>query len=69
MLIYALNWTIPSFTFMANGTNNIGDIETSIVDVKADDAAIHWYVDPKTGHGCVSISLAIGRKLPFQSSG
>ena len=54
---------------MANGTNNIGDIETSIVDVKADDAAIHWYVDPKTGHGCVSISLAIGRKLPFQSSG
>lgn len=56
----------PKFTFLANGTEKIGDIETSIVDVNADGTAIRWYVDPKTGHVLREHFTAMGRKGLFQ---
>jgi zinc protease len=56
----------PRFTFTANGTEKIGDVETSIVDVNADGTPIRWYVDPKTGHVLREHFTAMGRAGLFQ---
>jgi zinc protease len=38
----------PKFTFTANGTEKINNIDAKIVDVNADGTAVRWYVDPAT---------------------
>ena len=40
----------PAFTFYAEGTEKIGDVEAAIVDVGGAIPWVRWYVDPKTGH-------------------
>jgi zinc protease len=40
----------PNVFFRAGGTEKVGDIEASIVDVNAAGVAIRWFVDPQTGH-------------------
>src|ERR1700683_3424828 len=40
----------PNVFFRAGGTEKVGDIEASIVDVNAAGTAIRWFVDPQTGH-------------------
>jgi zinc protease len=39
----------PAITFTAAGTEKIGDVEASVVDVGGAIPWIRWYVDPKTG--------------------
>ena len=39
----------PAFTFHAEGTEKIGDVEAAIVDVGGAVPWVRWYVDPKTG--------------------
>jgi hypothetical protein len=56
----------PKFTFAANGSKKIGDVEAKIVDVNADGTAIRWYVDPKTGHILRETYSAVGASGPFQ---
>jgi hypothetical protein len=56
----------PKFTFTANGSEKIGDIDTKIVDVNADGTAMRWYVDPKTGRILRETYSAMGRSGPFQ---
>ncbi len=46
----------PAFIFFANGTEKIGDVETHILDVRAGEVSIRWFVDPKTGR-CLPRSL------------
>ncbi len=39
----------PKFTFTANGSEKVNNIDTKIVDVNADGTPVRWYVDPATG--------------------
>jgi zinc protease len=57
----------PKFTFTANGSEKIGDVETKIVDISADGTPTRWYIDPKTGRVLRERFTAIGRSGPFQS--
>ena len=38
------------FSFTSLGTEKVGDIDASVVEVKVENIASKWYVDPKTGH-------------------
>ncbi len=57
----------PKFTFTANGSEKIGDVETKIVDISADGTPTRWYIDPKTGRVLRERFTAMGRSGPFQS--
>jgi zinc protease len=39
----------PKFTFTANGSEKVNNIDTKIVDVNADGTDVRWYIDPATG--------------------
>jgi zinc protease len=56
----------PKFTFTANGSEKIGDVDAKIVDVNADGTSIRWYVDPKTGRVLRETYTAMGSTGPFQ---
>jgi zinc protease len=40
----------PAFTFAANGTEKVGDVDAAIVDIGGAIPWVRWYVDPKTGY-------------------
>ena len=49
-LIYvAQHASDPKFIFVANGTEKIGNMEASILEINADGAEARWYVDPQSG--------------------
>ncbi|HEY1678416.1 MAG TPA: pitrilysin family protein [Candidatus Sulfotelmatobacter sp.] len=54
----------PAFTFSANGTEKIGDVDAAIVDVGGAVPWVRWYVDPKTGHVLREQYKAMGRSGP-----
>ncbi len=56
----------PKFTFTANGSEKIGDVDAKILDINADGTPIRWYVDPKTGHILRETYSAMGRSGPFK---
>ena len=56
----------PNFTFTANGSQKIGDVETGIVDINADGTPMRWYVDPENGRILRETYSASGRSGPFQ---
>ena len=56
----------PKFTFTANGSQKIGEVETKIVDVNADGTPIRWYIDPSSGHIVRETYSATGPSGPFQ---
>jgi zinc protease len=39
----------PKFTFTANGSEKISNIDAKIVDVNADGTTVRWYIDPTSG--------------------
>jgi len=39
----------PKFTFTANGSEKISNVDAKIVDVNADGTAVRWYIDPASG--------------------
>jgi zinc protease len=39
----------PKFAFTAGGTEKVGDVEASILDVNANGTQVRWFVDSKTG--------------------
>jgi zinc protease len=39
----------PQFTFTANGSEKISNVDTKVVDVNADGTAVRWYIDPTSG--------------------
>jgi hypothetical protein len=51
--------------FFAAGSEQIGDIGTRVVEVRVGDAAIRWYVDPKTGYILREAYEGVARSGPF----
>lgn len=46
----------PKFMFAAGGTEKVGDVEASVLDVTANGSQVRWFVDPKTGHVLRTVS-------------
>ncbi len=40
----------PSISFAVTGAEKIGDVDASVLEVKVENIASKWYVDPSTGH-------------------
>ena len=55
----------PKFTFTANGSEKISNVDAKIVDVNADGTALRWYVDPATGVLLRESYTATGQSGPF----
>jgi len=54
----------PAFSFHAEGTEKIGDVETTIVDISG-VPWIRWYVDPKSGRILREDYKGLGPSGPF----
>jgi zinc protease len=52
--------------FRAAGSEKVGDIETRIVDVNADGAAIRWFVDPQSGRILKQTYRTLAQSGPVQ---
>ena len=40
----------PQYTFSAQGSEKVGNVQTSILDVNTGKSQVRWFVDPTTGH-------------------
>jgi zinc protease len=56
----------PAFIFAANGTEKIGNVDASILDVSGPDVSIQLYVDPQTGHVLREKYEGMGRTGPTE---
>jgi zinc protease len=56
----------PKFTFIANGSEKVNNVDTKIVDVNADGTAVRWYIDPATGMLLRESYSATNNSGPFQ---
>jgi zinc protease len=56
----------PSFTFTAAGTEKIGDVDASILDIGGAIPRVRWYIDPKTGYILREKYKAMGQSGPFE---
>jgi zinc protease len=56
----------PKFTFTANGSEQISNIDAKIIDVNADGTVLRWYVDPATGVLLRESYMATGSSGPFR---
>src|SRR5579864_7320919 len=56
----------PSFTFTGAGTEKIGDVQASILDIGGAIPWVRWYVDPKTGYVLRERYKAMGQSGPFE---
>src|SRR5579864_2729271 len=66
-LVYVAQHTDdPSFTFTGAGTEKIGDVQASILDIGGAIPWVRWYVDPKTGYVLRERYKAIGQSGPFE---
>jgi hypothetical protein len=56
----------PAFTFIAAGTQKIGDTEAAIVDIDGAIPPLRWFVDPKTGYVLREAYKGMGENGPFE---
>ena len=56
----------PSFTFTGAGTEKVGDIQASVLDIGGAIPWVRWYVDPKTGYVLREKYKAMGQSGPFE---
>jgi len=56
----------PAFTFTAEGTEKIGDVDAAIVDIGGAIPWLRWYVDPKTGYVLREKYKGLGQAGPFE---
>ncbi len=49
ILLVAQQAENPKYVFSAGGSEKVGEVETRILDINADGAAVRWYVDPQSG--------------------
>jgi len=56
----------PAITFAAAGTEKVGEVEATVVDVGGAVPWIRWYVDPKTGRILREDYKGMGQGGPFQ---
>ncbi len=55
----------PAFTFTAAGTEKIGDVDVSILDIGGAIPWVRWYIDPKTGYILREKYKAMGQSGSF----
>jgi zinc protease len=55
----------PAFTFTAAGTEKIGDVDASILDIGGAIPWVRWYIDPKTGYILREKYKAMGQSGSF----
>jgi hypothetical protein len=55
----------PAFTFTAAGTEKIGDVDASILDIGGAIPWVRWYIDPKTGYILRERYKAMGQSGSF----
>ena len=65
-IFIAAHWKDPNVFFHADGTEKVGDVDTRIVDVNADGAAIRWFVNPADGHILKETYMTLGAGGPVQ---
>jgi hypothetical protein len=56
----------PKFTFTANGSEKISNIDAKIIDINADGTSVRWYVDPASGILLRESYTATGQAGPFR---
>jgi len=56
----------PSFVFAADGTEKIGGVETSILDINSQGTRMRWYVDAKSGRILREVYPALGQSGPVE---
>ncbi|MGA7401139.1 MAG: pitrilysin family protein, partial [Candidatus Sulfotelmatobacter sp.] len=56
----------PNVFFRAGASEKVGGTEARVVDVNAAGTAIHWFVDPQTGHILKETYRTIGQQGPVQ---
>jgi zinc protease len=49
MLAVLKNVDKPGYTFAATGSEKVGDIDASVLEITADGTGVKWWVDPATG--------------------
>ncbi|HEX6822010.1 MAG TPA: pitrilysin family protein [Candidatus Sulfotelmatobacter sp.] len=55
----------PAFSFAANGTEMIGDVDAAILDIGGAIPWVRWYVDPKSGYILREKYKGMGQQGPF----
>lgn len=55
----------PTFTFTAGGSEKVGDVQATILDIGGAVPWVRWYVDPQTGQILREDYKGIGQSGPF----
>ena len=55
----------PGFSFAANGTEKIGDVDAAILDIGGAIPWVRWYIDPKSGYILREKYKGMGQQGPF----
>lgn len=55
----------PAFSFAANGTEKIGDVDAAILDIGGAIPWVRWYVDPQSGYILREKYKGMGQQGPF----
>ena len=56
----------PGFSFAANGTEKIGDVDAAILDIGGAIPWVRWYIDPKSGYILREKYKGMGQQGPFE---
>lgn len=56
----------PAFSFAANGTEKIGDVDAAILDIGGAIPWVRWYIDPKSGYILREKYKGMGQQGPFE---
>jgi zinc protease len=56
----------PGFAFAGNGTEKIGSVDASILDINAQGTPMRWYVDPSSGRILREVYPATGQSGPVE---
>jgi zinc protease len=56
----------PGFSFAANGTEKVGDVDAAILDIGGAIPWVRWYVDPKSGYILREKYKGMGQQGPFE---
>jgi zinc protease len=50
----------PKYTFVAAGSEKVGDVDAQVLEISGDGASVKWYVEPSTGRLLRTVSRSTG---------
>jgi len=56
----------PGYVFAAGGTQKVGDIDATVLNISGDGSSFRWLVNPTTGELLEAISEVTGREGPTE---